>query len=128
MLKSIVLAAVSKAKEAIDDLAVSVQHVKRGAATYVPGSAPTYPETLQSVSVVFTRFQSREVDNDRIQASDWKGIVFPNNYLLIFDTNDTIRVPAGLPNILSGNYRIINDDKVMAGDTVALHQLQLRKS
>jgi len=78
--------------------------------------------------MVFTRFQSREIDNDRVQASDWRGIVFPNNYQLIFDTNDIIRVPVGLQNVLSGNYRIINDDKVMAGDTVVLHQLQLRKS
>lgn len=128
MLKAVILAGVAKAKEAIQDLAVTVKHVKRGAVTHVPGSAPAYPETLTDVSMVLTRFQSREVDNDRIQASDWRGIVFPTTSLPVFNANDVIRVATGLQDIIAGDYRIINDDKIMAGDTVALHQLQLRKT
>lgn len=42
--------------------------------------------------------------------------------------NDIIRVPAGLTDIASGDYRILDNDQVMVGDTVALHQLQLRKT
>lgn len=127
MLKAVVLAGVAKAKQAIQDLAITVKHVKRGAVTHVPGSAPVYPETLTDVSMVLTRFLSREIDNDRIQASDWRGIVFPALSLPVFNINDVIRISAGLQDIIAGDYRIINDDKVMAGDTVALHQLQLRK-
>jgi len=127
VLKAVVLAGVAKAKEAVQDLAVLVKHVKRGTVTHVPGSAPVYPETLTDVSMIFTRYQSREVDNDRIQASDWRGIVFPATSLPVFNTNDVIRIATGLQDIIAGDYRIINDDKIMAGDTVALHQLQLRR-
>lgn len=127
MLKAVVLAGVAKTKEAVQDLAVLVKHVKRGTVTHVPGSAPVYPETLTDVSMIFTRYQSREVDNDRIQASDWRGIVFPATSLPVFNTNDVIRIATGLQDIIAGDYRIINDDKIMAGDTVALHQLQLRR-
>lgn len=128
MLKAVVLAGVAKAKEAVQDLAVLVKHVKRGAVVHVPGSAPVYPETLTDVSMVLTRFQSREIDNDRVQASDWRGLVFPASTLPVFNTNDVIRIAAGLQDLLAGDYRIVNDDKIMAGDTVALHQLQLRKT
>lgn len=127
MLKATILAAIQKAKSALQDLAITVIHVKRGTAVYVPGSAPTYPETSTAVSIVFTRYKAIEVDGDRIQASDWLGLVFPRVDLLDFNANDIIRAPAGLINIIQGDYRIINDDKVMLGDTVALHQLQLRK-
>jgi hypothetical protein len=82
---------------------------------------------LTSVSLVFTKFESKEVDNDRVMSSDWKGLVFPETGLPPLMANGTIRVPSGLTDIASGDYRIINNDKVMAGDTVALHQLQLRK-
>lgn len=94
---------------------------------FVPGNAPTYPETVTAVSIVFIKFQVKEVDGDRIQSSDWRGLVFPETGLPDFNTNDVIRVPSGLKDIINGDYRILDDDKVMAGDTVALHQLHLRK-
>lgn len=127
MLKQQILAAVAKAKIAVQDLAIVVDHVARGAAVHVPGSAPTYPETVTDVSIVFTRFEAREVDDDRVQASDWRGLVFPETGLPDFNTNDIIRVASGLQDVVSGDYRIVMDDKVMAGDAVALHQLQLRR-
>jgi hypothetical protein len=127
VLKSTILGALQKAIPALQDLAVSVLHVKRGAAVHVPGSAPTHPETSTAVSIVFTRYDAKEVDGDRVQASDWRGLVFPRSDLLDFNANDVVRVPAGLANLMQGDYRIINDDKVLVGDTVALHQLQLRK-
>lgn len=77
--------------------------------------------------MVFTKFDTREVDEDRVQASDWRGLVFPETGLPDFNTNDIIRVASGLQDVVSGDYRIVNDDKVMAGDAVALHQLQLRR-
>lgn len=127
MLKSAILAGVAQAKIALQDLAMAVSHVARGAAVHVPGQAPSYPETITAVSMVFTRFEAREIDDDRIQASDWRGLVFPVATLPDFNANDIIRVPVGLRDVRSGDYRIIADDKVMAGDTVALHQLQLRR-
>ncbi len=127
MLKQQILSAVGKAKIAIQDLAVPVSHVQRGAAVHVPGSAPTYPETVTAVSLFFTRFENKEVDGDRIQSSDWRALVFPEPNLPDFNANDVIRVGAGLQDVIAGDYRIINDDKVTAGDAVALHQLHLRK-
>lgn len=127
MLKNKILSAVDSVKSVLGDLVVVVQHVKRGAAVHVPGTPVTYPETLTDASVVFIRFDSKEVDGQRIMASDWKGLVFPEAGMHPL-TNDIIRVPAGLANIASGDYRILDNDQVMAGDSVALHQLQLRKT
>lgn len=126
MLKSVILAAVASAKSAVGDLAVVVSHVERGEPIHVPGSAPTYPETLTDVSVVFTKYDSKELEDTTIMASDYKGLVFPESALPDITANDLLRVPSGLRDILAGDYRIIKNDKVMAGDTVALHQLQLR--
>lgn len=128
MLKATILAAVATAKGAVADLAVVVSHVERGAAVHVPGSAPTYPETLTDVSVVFSKYDSKELEDTTIMASDYKGLVFPESSLPDIKANDFIRVPSGLRDILAGDYRVIKNDRVMAGDTVALHQLQLRMS
>lgn len=125
-LKASVLAAVKAAELATSDLKVLVKHVSRGAAVNVPGSTPTYPETLTDVSMVWTRFTSKEVDGDRIMSSDWRGLVFYTTGLPDFKTNDLIRVPETVEDMVSGDYRIIVDDKVMVGSRVALHQLQLR--
>lgn len=127
MLKAQILAAVKKAKTAVQDLAVPAKHVKRGSPVHVPGSAPTYPETLTDVSIVFTRYSANEVDGERVQASDWRGIVFPETGLTALDTNDIIRLATSVADLITGDYRILGDSKVMAGDTVALHQLHLRK-
>lgn len=126
MLKTQVLNAVKAAKSAVSDLAIVVQHVKRGAAVHVPGTPTTYPETLTDATIVFVRYDSKEVDGQRVLASDWKGLVFPEDGMHPMP-NDIIRVPTGLTDIASGDYRILDNDQVMAGDTVALHQLQLRK-
>lgn len=127
MLKSQVLAAVSKAKLAVQDLAITVQHVKRTVKPFIPGSAPTYSESIAPVYMVFTKFNSTEIDNDRVQSTDWRGLVFPRGDLTDFNVSDIIRVGTGFAHIAAGDYRILNDDKITVGDTVALHQLQLRK-
>jgi hypothetical protein len=127
MIKTAIIAAVNRAKSALQDLAIVATHIKRGAAVHVPGSAPTYPETSTEVSIVYTRFKATEIDGERVQASDWLGLVFPRSDLLDFNPNDFIRLPAGLVNIAVGDYRIISNDKVVVGDTVTLHQLHLRK-
>lgn len=126
MLKTQVLNAVKAAKSALSDLVVTVSHVQRGVAVHVPGTAPTYPETLTDVSIVFVKYESKEIDGQRVLASDWKGLVFPEDSVNPLP-NDIIRVPSGLTDLLAGDYRIIDNDKTMAGDTVALHTLQLRK-
>ena len=126
MLKTQILSAVASAKSAVQDLAIECQHVDRGAAVTTPGSAPTYPETLTDVSIVFTRFDTREIDNSRVMASDYKGLVFPETNLPSLKPNGIIRVPTGAIDVAPGDYRIIDNDKVIAGDMVALHQLQLR--
>jgi hypothetical protein len=127
-LKATVLAAVEVAESAIEDLKIAVNHVRRGAPDYVPGQEVTYPETLSAVSVVFTRYKSKEIDNDRVMSSDWKGLVFFVEGLPDFQTSDLIRVAVTVGDIPAGDYRIVDDDKVTVGDRVALHQLQLRRT
>lgn len=126
-LKSLILGAVNSAEEAVSDLKLTCSHVKRGAPVHTPGSAPTYPETVSDVSVVFTRFKSSEIDGDRIQSSDWRALVFRPKTPADFKVNDLIRT-VGSDDILAGDYRIIDDDKVLVGGTVALHQLHLRRT
>lgn len=124
-LKATILAAVKIAEQAVDDLKLVAQHVRRGAPDYVPGLPVTYPEILTPVTIVFTRFQTKEIDNDRVMSSDWKGLVFFVDGLPDFKTNDVIRI-ASVGDVQGGDYRIVYDDKVSVGDRVALHQLQLR--
>jgi hypothetical protein len=127
-LKATVLSAVQSAKVAVDDLKISAQYVKRGAAVHVPGSAPSYPETLTDVYVVMTRFESREVDNDRVMASDWKGLVFYEPSLPNFQLNDLIRFAEDHDDLKAGDYRITYNDQVTVGGRTALHQLYLRRA
>lgn len=124
MLKAQVLSAIRTAKSAVQDLAVACQYIVTVIPEYIPGSTVTPTESATDVSVVFTKFGITEIDGERIQASDWKGLVFPESNL-DFDTNHVIRVSTNT-NISAGDYRIIANDKVMVGDTVGLHQLQLR--
>lgn len=124
MLKVQVLAAINTAKSAVQDLAVKCQYIVRTIPDYVPGTTVTPTESATDVSVVFTKYGITEIDGERIQASDWKGLVFPESNL-DFDTNHVIRVAVNT-NIPAGDYRIIVNDKVMVGDTIGLHQLQLR--
>lgn len=125
-LKATVLDAVQTAEVAVDDLKIAAKHVRRSAAVYVPGSVPTYPETLTDVYLVMTRFESKEVDGDRVMASDWKGLVFYKPTLPDFQVGDLIRFAMDTDLVKAGDYRITYDDKVMAGGAVALHQLYLR--
>lgn len=127
-LKASILDAVQAAEEAVDDLKIAAQYVKRGAAVYVPGFAPTYPETLTDVYVIMVRFESREVDGDRIMASDWKGIVFYKPTLPEFQLNDMIRFADDHGDVKAGDYRITYNDQVTVGGRTALHQLHLRLS
>lgn len=121
MLKQDVLAGVEAAKVAVQDLAVPLQLIKRGVSTHVPGSAPTHTETAYPVMVVLVSFKTKEIDNDRIRASDRSGLIFPEVNQPTPEPNDLIR-GSGI------EYRILYNDKVMAGDTVALSQVHLRQS
>ena len=127
-LKATVLAAVQSAEEAVEDLKIPAKYVKRSAAVHVPGSVPTYSETLTDVNVVMTRFESKEVDDDRVMASDWKGLVFYKSSLPTFQLNDLIRFATDFGDVKAGDYRIVYNDQVTAGGRTALHQLHLRLS
>ena len=127
-LKASILSAVQSAEVAVEDLKIPAKHVKRGAAVHVPGSAPTYPETLTDVYVVMTRFESKEVDEDRVMSSDWKGLVFYRPELPNFQLDDLIRFANDYGDIKSGDYRITYNDQVTVGGRTALHQLHLRRA
>lgn len=128
-LKSTILAAIKTVVPALQDLAIVVSYIDRSAPVYVPGSQPTYPVNSLNLSIVIVKFTTKEVDGDRIQASDWLGVVIPDTSAINppkFNANDLIRVPSGL-KLAAGDYRIVDDNKVLVGDTTVLHQLQLRK-
>jgi hypothetical protein len=119
VLKSTVLGAVESAKQAVGDLAIPANLIRRGEAIFVPGSPPTYPETQYDVKIVITSFQTKEIDEQRIRSSDRKGLIFPESGQPTPQPNDLIEAGGSL-------FRIIYNDKVMAGDAVALSQVHLR--
>lgn len=75
-----------------------------------------------------TRFEAKEVDEDRVMTSDWKGLIFYRPGLPAFQVNDFIRFESNFGDVRAGNYRITYDDQVTAGGRTALHQLYLRKA
>lgn len=119
MLKSTILAAVETARQAAQDLVVEATLISRGVVTHVPGTAPTYPTVTATISVLPTKFEDDEIDGQRVKASDFKYLAFPKSGVKTPEPNDTL-VIGGL------TFRVIHNDRVMAGDSVALSQLQLR--
>lgn len=75
-----------------------------------------------------TRFESKEVDEDRVMSSDWKGLVFYRPELPNFQLDDLIRFANDYGDIKSGDYRITYNDQVTVGGRTALHQLHLRRA
>lgn len=119
MLKSSILAAVEAARLAAQDLIVDAILTHREDVKHIPGVAPVYPETVNTISVLPTKFEDKEIDGQRVKASDFKYLAFPKAGVEPPVPNDLLEI-GGL------NYRVIFNDRVMAGDTVALSQLQLR--
>lgn len=119
MLKDTIVAAVGKAKLALTDLAVPAQLVVRGEVSYIPGVPVSPDETSHSVKVVMTKYAIGEIDGDRIQASDLKGLSFPELNVPTPKIDDRLIVG-------SSTYRILYNELVMAGDVPVLSQMQLR--
>lgn len=127
MLKQTVLGAVRTAKFALDDLVIMAKLVTKGEAVHVPGSAPTYPESLKDISIVLVSYKAKEIDGDRIRANDVQGLVFPEDGNPVPNTNDVIRVlPADSGAFTPGDYRVIVNDKTFAGNALAVSICQLR--
>jgi hypothetical protein len=124
VLKQVVLQAVAAAKLAAQDLAVPCVLIQRTMPVHVPGTTPSSTETEFDVMIVHDQFTSKEIDGDRIRASDHKVIIFPESGQPIPDTNDIIR--GDIDKLGVKDYRVIRNDRVMAGNTVALSQIQLR--
>lgn len=120
MLKHSVLSAVASAKRAMGDLAVNAELVQRGTATVVPGSPPVYGEQVHPIRVVLTTYMAKEIDGERILASDVQGLIFPEPGVPVPEPNFFVRVG-------TKTWRVIHNNKAMAGDEVALSQVQLRR-
>lgn len=113
------MAGVAAAKVAVQDLAIDATLTRQGAAVQIPGQAPEYPQDDYEVKVVLTSYKASEIDGDRILASDVLGLIFPETDVPVPQPNDFLAIG-------EISYRIIYNDKIMAGDTVALSQVQLR--
>lgn len=121
MLKDQIIAAVAAARSALDDLVRPAKLVVRAQPVHVPGTAPTYPETLYDVDIAIVTYSNREIfkSADRIDVSDRQGIIFRTNSQPIPQVNNLIRQG-------STDYRIIKADHVSAGDAVVMTTTQLR--
>lgn len=127
MLKLTIIHAVATAREALGDLLISATIIKRDPSVHVPGSIPRYAETETSVTIYKSRYVEREIDGDRIRASDFKALVF------LVDANEPL-LPGATPEAndlirdYGGTYRVIRANHVMAGDTIVLSEIQMRLS
>lgn len=119
MLKSTILSAIAAAKIACQDVLIKAQLVVQSELIYEPGTEPYYEEEVYGISIYYDKFESKEIDGDRVLNSDLKGIIFPEDDVPVPQPNNVIR---------DGNtdYRIIFNDKVVVGASIALSQVQLR--
>lgn len=133
MLKATVLSAVATAKQAVQDLAIPASLVSRTAQAYVPGQPVTEIEVVTPIKMVLVRYKISEIDGERVQATDWQALVFHDDGTPVPKANDVIRVNrfamssigVGAETTLA-DYRVIDNARTMAGDVVALSQVQLR--
>ena len=116
MLKSQVLQAVKAAKSAVQDLAVDALLVRGVARAFVPGQPAAYDETTSPLKLIVTRFDNKEIDGERIMASDLKAIVFGEVQTY---ANDYV-------TMASKSYRFVASRPSMVGSEVAASELQLR--
>ena len=120
-LKQQVLAGVEAAKLACQDLAMSAVLIVQGEVTHVPGFAPEPATDEYDVKIVVSKYNSKEIDGDRILASDEQALIFPEDGQPVPKLNDRIFV-----STFDKEYRIQNAEYVRAGDDIALTIAQLR--
>lgn len=123
MLKSTVMSAVAQMKDAIEDLGIDAFVVERTADPYVPGQPQTYTTENRPIKLVLTKYKLKEIDNDRILAGDYQGIVFPEKSGTVLDLKVNDLIYDG-----QSYWRVMGEDRVMAGTSVALYVLQLRRT
>jgi hypothetical protein len=124
VLKETVLAGVATAKKSVQNLAIPAKLVVRTVQDHIPGLPVGHDETIYDIKIVLSAYKEKEIDNDRIKANDLAGLIFPEDGQPVPEANFLVRYGPGF----SFEYRIIANNKVMAGDTVALSQVQLRKT
>jgi hypothetical protein len=117
VLKADVLAAVTAAREAVQDLATEVSVTKRTPAAHVPGTPPVYTKTVINMKLVIVDYTEKEIDGERIRVSDQKGILFPMDGRI--DVNDTIAFN-------SREWRVLSNKPTLVGTDIAVNTLQLR--
>lgn len=125
-LKETVLKGVATAERSIQNLKISGQMIRRTPGAYVPGQVPASVTDIYPISLVITSYKTFEIDGDRIRASDILGLVFPNDAQITPEADDLVDTFAKDGKTITASYRVIYNDKVYAGDEVALSQLQLR--
>jgi hypothetical protein len=117
VLKATVLAAVSQAKVALQDLKLSAKLVKRALGEHVPGQSTTYTETQTDIQVVVSDIELKEIDGSRIKFTDKRLIIFPDT--IAVEVNDVIQL--GMVR-----YRVITPEPIYVGDTIAVNQAHVR--
>lgn len=117
-LKSSTLAAVKQAQKAFGDLAIPLILRQRTQNAYTPGAPVSYTNTDSDASGVITKYKYNEIDGTMIKVEDALIVLFPTTGV----------VPKQNDIILNGifEYRVISNQPVFAGDTVAFNLLQGR--
>lgn len=127
MLKASIIQAVLAAKVALQDLAINVQLVTVSQDDYVPGLDPFTSEGVVEIKAVIVKYESKEVDDTRIMASDWRAFILYETTMPVAKPDDIVRITVQSANISAGDYRIITCQPIIAGDTAVMHDVQLRK-
>jgi hypothetical protein len=116
---SAIVSGVATLKKSLGDLLVVTTMEKAGAKVYntATGKATDTP-TILSIEMAVTEFKFDEIDGTNVRSDDLKGY--------IFDTDKDI----GLDDRVVYNgisYKICNPKPIMAGTTLVVTEVQLRK-
>lgn len=118
-LAQLVASSVTKARQAVGDLAIQFSVKRKTGSTYLNGSNfPTYD--TKPVYGVHDKFEAHELDGSLVQVTDTK-------ILLFIDTPD--QVPTAEDLLVEGSieYQVRSSQPIYAGDKIVMAIVQARK-
>jgi hypothetical protein len=119
-LKDTIQDAVESAFEALDDVPESCTYTQTTSSTYAPATGVDTPatNTQTGVPVVFDVYSTRDIDGERIRASDQKALIAANDIVVTPKVEDTITRADGT---------IWTVEEVATDPATAMWELRVRK-
>lgn len=118
-LQSVIHNAVAQTQKALGDLVLEAELIRGQDLPYQPGKIVVSDPVPYTVHVVKSEFTLKEIDNDRILASDCQMIIF-HGTSIIPKPNDLVKIPN------DASFRLVKLLSVHAGSEIVLSVAQAR--